>query len=197
MGLAFGGVTIDSRLDWDTANLPLGFASTVESARSLLSTIAGATITFAGDPIFRRTTAVTRRRPTAKSGNWAKHDGAHATGFVPELHDCGPSTAIALHQSVAALNAVARLDAGVAAASAPIAVAHVKFDGTDARYECGACVRGPTADFAEHLAHTDNGSDSRSRRDRSVDEQRPQFRFPPNISGSSAEGFAGRTLVGA
>jgi uncharacterized membrane protein len=41
-------ITIDSRLDWDAAELPLGFSSTVESARALLSTIAGATITFAG-----------------------------------------------------------------------------------------------------------------------------------------------------
>jgi len=48
--LALGVTTIvvDSRLDWDAAELPLGFSSTVESARSLLSTIAGATITFAG-----------------------------------------------------------------------------------------------------------------------------------------------------
>jgi uncharacterized membrane protein len=38
---------LDSRLD-EQSNLPLGFASTVESARTLLSTIASATITFAG-----------------------------------------------------------------------------------------------------------------------------------------------------
>ncbi len=49
-GAAFGfiGVFVDSRLDSHSARLPLGFTSTVESARVLLSTIAGATITFAG-----------------------------------------------------------------------------------------------------------------------------------------------------
>lgn len=41
-------VNIDSRLDPATKDLPLGFTSTVESARALLSTIAGATIAFAG-----------------------------------------------------------------------------------------------------------------------------------------------------
>ncbi|MEO5841950.1 MAG: DUF2254 domain-containing protein [Acidimicrobiales bacterium] len=46
MGVAT--ITIDSRLDWDASDLPLGFSSTVESARAILSTIAGATITFAG-----------------------------------------------------------------------------------------------------------------------------------------------------
>ncbi|HUP73998.1 MAG TPA: DUF2254 domain-containing protein [Acidimicrobiales bacterium] len=46
--LGLATITIDSRLDWDDAELPLGFSSTVESSRALLSTIAGATITFAG-----------------------------------------------------------------------------------------------------------------------------------------------------
>jgi uncharacterized membrane protein len=41
-------VAIDSRFDSVTTDLPLGFTSTVDSARSLLSTIAGATIAFAG-----------------------------------------------------------------------------------------------------------------------------------------------------
>ena len=43
-----GTLTIDSRLDDDGTDLPLGLASTVESARAVLSTIAGATIAFAG-----------------------------------------------------------------------------------------------------------------------------------------------------
>jgi len=46
--LALVAIGIDSRLGQEGADLPLGFTSTVESARSLLSTIAGATITFAG-----------------------------------------------------------------------------------------------------------------------------------------------------
>jgi uncharacterized membrane protein len=41
------GVAIDSRFDEQSSELPLGLTSTVESARALLSTIAGATITFA------------------------------------------------------------------------------------------------------------------------------------------------------
>ena len=41
-------VSIDSNFDPVTTDLPLGFTSTVESARALLSTIAGATIAFAG-----------------------------------------------------------------------------------------------------------------------------------------------------
>ena len=41
-------VSIDRSLDPVTTDLPLGFTSTVESARALLSTMAGATIAFAG-----------------------------------------------------------------------------------------------------------------------------------------------------
>ena len=41
-------VTVDSNFDPVTSDLPLGFTSTVESARALLSTVAGATIAFAG-----------------------------------------------------------------------------------------------------------------------------------------------------
>jgi uncharacterized membrane protein len=41
-------IWFDSGLDQSGAGLPLGFTSTVESARALLGTIAGATITFAG-----------------------------------------------------------------------------------------------------------------------------------------------------
>ncbi len=41
------GLSIDRHLD-DQATLPIGFTSTVESARAVLTTIAGATITFAG-----------------------------------------------------------------------------------------------------------------------------------------------------
>jgi len=48
IGAGLGSVVIDSRLDENGADLPLVLASTVESARALLSTIAGATITFAG-----------------------------------------------------------------------------------------------------------------------------------------------------
>ncbi len=44
---AFGTVWLDSGID-NAARLPLVLTSTVESARSILSTIAGATITFAG-----------------------------------------------------------------------------------------------------------------------------------------------------
>jgi uncharacterized membrane protein len=39
---------VDSRFDHRTADLPLGLTSTVDSARAVLSTVAGATITFAG-----------------------------------------------------------------------------------------------------------------------------------------------------
>ena len=42
------GVTLDRRVDDPANDLPVDLASTVESARALLSTIAGATITFAG-----------------------------------------------------------------------------------------------------------------------------------------------------
>ncbi|MDQ6727590.1 MAG: DUF2254 domain-containing protein [Actinomycetota bacterium] len=42
------GLAVDSRIDQGGSNLPLGLTSTVQSARTLLSTIAGATITFAG-----------------------------------------------------------------------------------------------------------------------------------------------------
>lgn len=45
--LALAGLTIDSQVE-SQDDLPLGLASTVESARTLLSTIASATITFAG-----------------------------------------------------------------------------------------------------------------------------------------------------
>jgi len=48
--IAFAALTIalDAELLENTADLPLGIASTVESARAVLSTVAGATITFAG-----------------------------------------------------------------------------------------------------------------------------------------------------
>ncbi len=42
------GLALDRRIGQGGAKLPLGLTSTVESARTLLSTIAGATITFAG-----------------------------------------------------------------------------------------------------------------------------------------------------
>jgi uncharacterized membrane protein len=48
IGLAFVALALDSRLDTNASELPLGIGSTVESARALLSTIAGATISFAG-----------------------------------------------------------------------------------------------------------------------------------------------------
>jgi uncharacterized membrane protein len=48
IALGFFLLAIDSRFDGGGAELPLVLASTVESARALLSTIAGATITFAG-----------------------------------------------------------------------------------------------------------------------------------------------------
>ncbi|MDQ3177871.1 MAG: DUF2254 domain-containing protein [Actinomycetota bacterium] len=42
------GLTVDSHVDTSLADLPLGFTSTVESARTVLGVIAGATISFAG-----------------------------------------------------------------------------------------------------------------------------------------------------
>ncbi len=47
VGLGLAGVTLDRRLGSSTATLPFGLTSTVQSARVLLSTVAGATITFA------------------------------------------------------------------------------------------------------------------------------------------------------
>ncbi|MEO5679582.1 MAG: DUF2254 family protein, partial [Acidimicrobiales bacterium] len=41
-------LAVDRRLDERPGDLPLGLVSTVDGARALLSTIAGATITFAG-----------------------------------------------------------------------------------------------------------------------------------------------------
>ncbi len=46
--LASAAIAFDRALDQSGATLPLGFTSTVPSARALLGTIAGATITFAG-----------------------------------------------------------------------------------------------------------------------------------------------------
>jgi uncharacterized membrane protein len=46
--LAVFGLAVDRRLDAEGVDLPLGLVATVDSARSLLSTIAGATISFAG-----------------------------------------------------------------------------------------------------------------------------------------------------
>ena len=40
-------IWIDSRLDLQGADLPLGVTSTMDSARAVLSTVAGATMTFA------------------------------------------------------------------------------------------------------------------------------------------------------
>ncbi len=48
VALGLIGVAVDEHLDRRAAALPLGLSSTVDSARVLLSTIAGATITFAG-----------------------------------------------------------------------------------------------------------------------------------------------------
>ena len=48
IALALGTVALDDRIDAEAGDLPLGVGSTVESARTLLSTVAGATITFAG-----------------------------------------------------------------------------------------------------------------------------------------------------
>lgn len=46
--LGFAALAVDRRVDIPLDNLPLGFTSTVESARTLLGVIAGATISFAG-----------------------------------------------------------------------------------------------------------------------------------------------------
>jgi len=46
--LAFAGLAVDRHVGTTLADLPLGFTSTVESARTLLGVIAGATISFAG-----------------------------------------------------------------------------------------------------------------------------------------------------
>ncbi len=46
--MALGMLAIDRRVDVAVADLPFGFTSTVESARTLLGVIAGATISFAG-----------------------------------------------------------------------------------------------------------------------------------------------------
>ncbi len=46
--LGFAALAVDRRFDTTLAGLPLGFSSTVESARTLLGVIAGATISFAG-----------------------------------------------------------------------------------------------------------------------------------------------------
>ena len=50
LGIALASLAIgaDHRLGKSSSDIPFGFASTVESARALLGTIAGATITFAG-----------------------------------------------------------------------------------------------------------------------------------------------------
>jgi uncharacterized membrane protein len=46
--LGFSALAVDRHVDTTLADLPLGFTSTVESARTLLGVIAGATISFAG-----------------------------------------------------------------------------------------------------------------------------------------------------
>ncbi len=46
--LGFVSLAVDRNIDSVVADLPIGFASTVESARTLLGVIAGATISFAG-----------------------------------------------------------------------------------------------------------------------------------------------------
>jgi uncharacterized membrane protein len=48
VALGAGTIWLDERISSQRADLPLGIASTVESARSVLSTVAGATITVAG-----------------------------------------------------------------------------------------------------------------------------------------------------
>lgn len=48
VGFGIGTLTIDRHLDASATDLPLGLVSTVDGARALLSTIAGATISFAG-----------------------------------------------------------------------------------------------------------------------------------------------------
>ncbi|MEP7203601.1 MAG: DUF2254 domain-containing protein [Ilumatobacteraceae bacterium] len=47
-GLGFASLAVDRRLDPAMVDLPIAFTSTVESARTLLGVIAGATISFAG-----------------------------------------------------------------------------------------------------------------------------------------------------
>ena len=47
IGLAAAGIAFDRQLNRQSTDLPLGLTSTVESARAILSTVAGATITFA------------------------------------------------------------------------------------------------------------------------------------------------------
>lgn len=46
--LGFAVLAVDRRVDTSSSQLPLGFTSTVDSARALLGVIAGATISFAG-----------------------------------------------------------------------------------------------------------------------------------------------------
>ena len=46
--LGVAGLAVDRRVDATLADLPAGFTSTVESARTVLGVIAGATISFAG-----------------------------------------------------------------------------------------------------------------------------------------------------
>ncbi|MEO6126152.1 MAG: DUF2254 domain-containing protein [Ilumatobacteraceae bacterium] len=46
--LGFVSLAVDRNIDTSLSNFPLGFTSTVESARTLLGVIAGATISFAG-----------------------------------------------------------------------------------------------------------------------------------------------------
>ena len=46
--LGFAVLAVDRHIDTTLAELPFGFTSTVESARTLLGVIAGATISFAG-----------------------------------------------------------------------------------------------------------------------------------------------------
>lgn len=48
VAVALVGIELDSRLETGPGDLPLALASTVESARAVLSVLAGATITFAG-----------------------------------------------------------------------------------------------------------------------------------------------------
>jgi uncharacterized membrane protein len=46
--LALAGIALDDAVAWDGSDLPLGVGSTVGSARAVLTTVAGATITVAG-----------------------------------------------------------------------------------------------------------------------------------------------------
>lgn len=48
VGLGLAGIAVDRRIDRPAGSLPFGLGSTVDSARAVLSTIAGATIAFAG-----------------------------------------------------------------------------------------------------------------------------------------------------